>query len=98
MFDWIVSAIKALLNKIMANPAATMVIISLIDDLKDEGGKMIGVALANIKSVAGRDDLDNAAKFNMVFESVKEQFPNAATSLLNTIIEAAYRSYSQGKV
>lgn len=98
MLDWIIATIKALLNRIMANPAATLVIVSLIDDLKDEGGKMVGVAIANIKSVAGRDDLDNAAKFAVVFNAIKDQFPDAATSLINTVVEAAYRSYMQGKV
>ena len=98
MLDWIIATIKALLNRIMANPAATLVIVSLIDDLKDEGGKLVGVAIANIKSVAGRDDLDNAAKFDVVFNAIKDQFPDAATSLVNTVVEAAYRSYMQGKV
>ena len=98
MFQIIINAIKGLLNRIMADPLASVVIISLIDDLKDEGGKMLSIAVANIKSAAARSDLDNTQKFSLVFDAIQEQFPNAASSLINTVIEAAYRSYMQGKV
>lgn len=98
MFNFILSTIKSLLNRIMSNPVASVIILSLIEDLQDEGGKMLSVAIANIKSVASRDDIDNAQKFTVVFEAVKEQFPDSAGSLINTVIEAAYRSYAQGKI
>ena len=97
MFNMIIGMIKKLINTILENPMASTIIVSLIDDLKDEGGKMLGVVVSNIQAVAARDDLNSQEKFIYVFEATKQQFPNAATSLINTVIEAAYRSYTQGK-
>ena len=98
MFNYLISMIRVLTNRLLGSQVLTTIIISLIEDFREEGDKMVSVALANIKSVSIREDLDNSHKFNMVFDAAKEQFPDAATSLLNTTIEAAFRAFTLNKV
>ena len=92
------ATIRYLVAKLLGNPVATSVVNSLILDLKEEGTEMLSIVVANIKAAAARDDIDNTARYNMVLNAVKEQFPNTATSLINTVIESTYRAYAQGRL
>lgn len=98
MIDYLIGVIKMLVNKLLGNPVAAAVVNSVIEDMKSEGAVILGIVVANIKAVAVRTDLDNSQKFSVVFEEVKKQFPNTASSLLNSIIESTYRAYTQGRI
>lgn len=98
MLQIIITTIKALLNRILGNPVASAIVMALVDDLKEEGTKMLGVVVANVKAVAAKEGMTNQQKFEEVFNATKQQFPEAASSLISTTIEAAYRAYSQGKI
>lgn len=98
MIDYLIGVVKMLVNKLLGNPVAAAVVNSVIEDMKSEGAVILGIVVANIKAVAVRTDLDNSQKFSVVFEEVKKQFPNTASSLLNSIIESTYRAYTQGRI
>lgn len=98
MIDYLIGVVKMLVNKLLGNPVAAAVVNSVIEDMKSEGAVIMGIVVANIKAVAVRTDLDNSQKFSVVFEEVKKQFPNTASSLLNSIIESTYRAYTQGRI
>lgn len=98
MIKFIMDTISYLINKVLGNPVASTIILSLIEDLKAEGTDMLGIAVANIKSVAARDDITNTERFDIVVQALKKQFPNAASSLINTVVESAYRAFVNGKI
>lgn len=98
MINFILNIINFLTSKVLGNPVASAIVVSLIDDLKSEGNEMLGIAIANIKAVSVNGNMTNAERFNTVVQALKKQFPNVATSLINTVVESAHRAILNGKI
>jgi hypothetical protein len=79
------------LLKIATSKVVKDYLSSILQDMLEEGQKYLPIALAAVRAAAARTDLDAKAKFEMATRTLKESFPDISTSLLNSIIENAYR-------
>ena len=86
-----------IINWILGNPVLAVIVTGLIEDLKEEGAEYVSVALAAIREAAALD-VEPAEKFAMVRERLIAQFPKASASLLDTVIQTAYRAYSMNRI
>ena len=86
-----------IINWILGSAVLSAIVTGLIDDLKEEGAEYVSVALAAIREAAALD-VEAAEKFAMVRERLIAQFPKASASLLDTVIQTAYRAYSTNRI
>jgi hypothetical protein len=75
---------------LVTSEAVKKLIMSILQDMLDEGQKYLPVAIEAVKTAAARTDLDASGKFDLACQLIKESFPDIPNSLLNSIIENVY--------
>ncbi len=97
MGNFLESILSRLVSWMLGNPVLSAIVNGLIEDLREEGIEYVGVALAAIKEVSGTD-MAPTDKFFIVRQRLIEQFPKASASLVDTVIQTAYRAYSSKRI
>jgi hypothetical protein len=83
------------LLKLATSEVVMKYIKSVFQDMLDEGKEYLPIALAAVRTAAGRTDLDAKGKFELATRLLKESFPDISSSLMNSIIENAYRMFQK---
>ena len=91
------SILGRIINWILGSAVLSAIVTGLIDDLKEEGAEYVSMALGAIREAATLD-VEPEEKFARVRERLIAQFPKESASLLDTVIQTAYRAYSKDLV
>ena len=89
--------LERIIKRILGSQALAAIVTCLIEDLKDEGAEYVAVALAAIREAATLD-AGATEKYALVRERLIAQFPKASASLIDTVIQTAYRAYSMDRI
>lgn len=89
--------VSRLVQWTIGSPVLGAIINGLMEDLREEGSEYVSVALGAIREASGMD-VSPTAKFMHVREKLIAQFPKASASLIDTVIQTAYRAYSKSRI
>lgn len=83
--------------KIITSELIQLIIQNLILLFLTYSKDMVPIVMAEIRRVSFDLTLTSEQKFQSVFNSVKSQFPDIATSTINAIIESCYSYFKSNK-
>jgi hypothetical protein len=78
------------LISLVTSETVKKLIMSILQDMLDEGQKYLPIAIEAVKTAAARTDLDSGGKFDLACQLIKESFPDIPAALLNSIVENVY--------
>ena len=77
------------------SPLAKEIVSTVVQDLKDEGARVLPIAIDAIKSVASDDSLTGRGKFDYVAATIAAQVDDVGASVANSLINVAYRALKE---
>jgi hypothetical protein len=88
MWLWLVN----IAGWLSGNPFIKQLIETLVADLKDEGARILPIAVDAIKTAAGNNQMSGKEKMASVINTVVAQAPNVEKSVINATVNLAYRT------
>jgi hypothetical protein len=91
MWGFIANLATSFLGWYASSPMARQIVNQVVADLKNEGARVLPVAIAAIKEVATDNGRTAHGKFSYVANAVAVEIPTAQANMTNSMIDLAYR-------
>lgn len=95
MWSFLANIATSFLGWYAGSPLARDVVKTVVTDLKEEGQRILPIAVDAIKGVAADQNLSSKGKFDFVCNKIALEVPAVQTSLTNSLVELAYRTLRQ---
>ena len=88
MLSWLLLIVKWFVS----SPAVSMMLDRFISDMAHVGADVATAAITSVRDAASMPGLSASERFAAAVASLEQLYPNVEKSLVNTLVESAYRA------